>query len=138
MALSLSRQLKIPHFGLHVTIDAYGCSSDVLKRKSASRGYLNAIVKKLKMRKLYGPMVVDAPGNGHKDPGGNSGFVIIQESHISLHTFPRRKFVSIDIYSCNDFDFPKAIAFTKKYYQARSLETYTVVRGRRYPKKNLL
>jgi len=37
-----------------------------------------------------------------KDPGGWSGFVIIAESHISIHTFPARRFVSIDVYTCKN------------------------------------
>ncbi len=37
-----------------------------------------------------------------KDPGGISGFVMIAESHFSLHTFPARRFVTLDIYTCQN------------------------------------
>ncbi len=90
------------------------------------------------MKKLYGPKVVRAKDNHLKDPGGWSGFVIIQESHFSVHTFPKRRFVSVDIYSCRDFDFKDASRFIKKFFRARSLETNVIVRGRRYPQRNLL
>ena len=41
---------------------------------------------------------------------GISGFVIIAESHISVHTFPGRDYVNIDIFSCKSFDHEQALA----------------------------
>ena len=138
MNKKLQKQLKKYHFGLHVTFDGYGCNEKVLDSIHASTRYLNMLVKRLHMKKLYGPKVVYTKGNGHKDPGGNSGFVIIEESHLSIHTFPKRRFVSIDMYSCNDFDHKEAVAFTKKYFTAKSIEKYIVVRGKKYPMENII
>ncbi len=39
--------------------------------------------------------------------GGVSGVVVLAESHISIHTWPERKFAAIDIFmcgSCNPYD----------------------------------
>ena len=33
-----------------------------------------------------------------------SGFVLIAESHITIHTFPERGYVNVDIFSCRAFD----------------------------------
>lgn len=134
---TLAQQLKKPHFGLHITIDAYGCDEAVLDNPVMSKRYLFSLLRNMKMKKLFGPIVVETKGNGHKDPGGNSGFLMIQESHFSVHTFPRRRFVSIDIYSCRDFNYKRAVTFTKKFFHARSVEIAIVVRGKRYPMKNL-
>lgn len=35
---------------------------------------------------------------------GFSTIVMIAESHLSLHTFPKTKFFTFDCYSCKDFD----------------------------------
>lgn len=126
----------VQHFGLHLTLDCYGCKPSLLDRRSTARRFLNSAVKKLGMTKLYGPIVVRAPGNDKKDPGGWSGFVVIQESHISVHTFPKRKFVSVDIYSCRDFSHGRVAAFVKNFFGADSTEKNIITRGRRYPIRN--
>lgn len=131
-------QLKKPHFGLHLTLDGYGCDSKILASRAACEHFLNYLVKRLKMKKLFGPKIVHASDNKRKDPGGWSGFVIIQESHFSVHTFPKRRFVSADIYSCRDFDYKAATSFVKNFFRARSVEINVIVRGKRYPLKNLL
>jgi hypothetical protein len=41
---------------------------------------------------------------------GYSAFVMIAESHISLHTFPEGEFMTFDCYSCKNFDEELALA----------------------------
>lgn len=89
------------------------------------------------MKRLIPPYVVAAPANGKKDPGGWSGFVIIQESHISVHTFPARRFVSIDVYSCKMFNPRLAISFFRRVFGIRKIETNLVARGKEYPLANI-
>jgi len=90
------------------------------------------------MKKLLQPVLVKAKANDKKDPGGYSGFVMIQESHLSVHTFPKRQFVSIDAYSCTDFDYRDAIGFAKAFFRAGSIETNVIVRGKKYPMSNVI
>ena len=45
---------------------------------------------------------------------GISGFVMIAESHISVHTFPDQDYVFIDIFSCRPFDTDAAIDYLVK------------------------
>ena len=40
----------------------------------------------------------------HPQDWGLSGFVMIAESHLSLHTFPERGIAWIDLFSCKAFD----------------------------------
>jgi len=134
----IEAKLQKPHFGLQLTFDGSGCDYKILADRLRILQFLNSLVRRLQMKKLYGPRVVRAPANKLKDPGGWSGFVIIQESHFSIHTFPRRRFVSVDIYSCRDFDYKAAISFVKKFFRAQFTEINIIVRGRRYPEKNLL
>ena len=88
---------------------------------------------------LSRPMVVAAPGNWAKDPGGWSGVVIIAESHVSVHTFPKRRFVSADVYSCkNGLDVQKIVAYFVKTFKLSDTETHFIRRGTRYPAENLV
>lgn len=89
------------------------------------------------MTRLIPPYVVAAPANRKKDPGGYSGFVIIQESHMSVHTFPARRFVSIDVYSCKKFSPRPVVAFFRRVFGIRKVETNLVVRGKEYPQADI-
>ncbi len=76
------------------------------------------------MHMLSRPKVVKAPDNHFKDPGGWSGFIIIAESHISLHTFPKRRFISADVYTCkNGMDAEFVIDFFKKKFELTDVES---------------
>lgn len=92
---------------------------------------------KMGMKPLIPPYVVRAPGNFKKDPGGYSGFVIIQESHLSIHTFPARRFVSIDVYSCRDFNTAKVRRYFLRAFNIRKIEANLIVRGKEYPLADL-
>ena len=36
-------------------------------------------------------------------PQGNTLLYLLSESHLSIHTFPERKFLSFDIYTCREY-----------------------------------
>src|SRR3989344_5879458 len=90
------------HFGEHITIDGYGGGRGKLNSKKLVFRCLTELPQLLGMHTLIDPVTVWAEPNGKKDPGGWSGFVIIAESHISIHTFPGRQFMSADVYSCRN------------------------------------
>ena len=125
------------NFGLHLTIDGYGCQAKTLNSMEYLFGVLDELPAFMGMRKLITPYVVAAPENHKKDPGGYSGFVMIQESHISIHTFPKRRFVSIDVYSCKNFDTGKTQKYLTKAFGIGECETNVIVRGTRYPMTNV-
>src|SRR3989338_11242378 len=124
---------KTTNFGLHLTIDGYGCREKTLSNMEYVFEVLNDLPVFLRMHKLITPYVVAAPANDKKDPGGYSGFVMIQESHISIHTFPKRRFVSIDVYSCKSFEHKKTERYLAKAFGIRERETNVIVRGTHYP-----
>lgn len=125
-------------FGEHLTIDGYGGCPMKLNNRDIVHQSLNDLPELLGMTKLAAPQVYFAPGNNTKDPGGWSGFVIIAESHISIHTFPGRKFVSIDVYSCrNGMDCAFIQSFFKEKFDLKELETNFINRGTRYPVRNI-
>ncbi len=126
------------HFGEHITIDGYGGNHDILDNESMVLKAINDLCALLGMNQLSVPQVLSAPDNGIKDPGGWSGFVIIAESHISIHTFPKRGFISADVYTCkNGLDQNKVISYFKETFELTDVETNFIKRGTRYPINNI-
>ncbi|MBI1862979.1 adenosylmethionine decarboxylase [Candidatus Microgenomates bacterium] len=126
------------HFGEHLTIDGYGGNEDLLDSRDIVLNSLRELPKLVDMNLLSEPVVYEAPGNNQKDPGGWSGFVVIAESHISIHTFPKRGFVSIDVYTCkNGMDRDFIIGYFKKKFELKKEEVNFLKRGLEYPADNI-
>lgn len=126
------------HFGEHLTIDGYGGKQELLDDKALVFRALDELPVKIGMNKMAEPCVYHARANDQKDPGGWTGFVIIQESHISIHTFPARGFISADVYTCrNGLDIGFVVNYLKEVFQLQDIEQNFIKRGERYPQKNI-
>ncbi|MBP9797866.1 S-adenosylmethionine decarboxylase [Candidatus Woesebacteria bacterium] len=125
------------NFGLHLMIDAYLCDPKVLDDEQKLLAFLNDTPDKLDMTKLTDPKLIHAEGNGVHDPGGWTGFVIIAESHISLHTFVKRQFLTLDIYSCKNFETEEIVKYIQKFFGAQDMDVFVQERGVRYPSEDL-
>lgn len=127
------------HFGEHLTLDGYDGNDQKLNDRDLVLFCLNDLVTKLGMKQLSLPEVYHTKGNKIKDPGGWTGFVVIEESHISIHTFPKRRFVSIDVYTCQSnlpVDF--IVDYFKEIFELENVEMNFIKRGTRYPQSNLV
>jgi S-adenosylmethionine decarboxylase len=126
------------HFGEHLTIDGYGGDENLLNDKEIVTTILNELPGLLAMTKLSEPVVYFAPGNGTKDLGGWSGVVVIEESHISIHTFPHRGFVSADVYTCkNGMNNQFILNYFREKYKLSDIESNFIKRGTRYYEKEI-
>lgn len=126
------------HFGEHLTLDGYGGDFSRLNDKELVLLSLKELPMKLGMHILAEPVVFFAPGNDIKDPGGWSGFVVIEESHISIHTFPARGFVSIDVYTCkNGLETDQVVAYFTEKFELKDTEVNFIQRGKKYPAENI-
>lgn len=122
------------HFGEHLTIDGYLGEPASLNDKELVFRTLDELPGLLGMKKLAQPAVHFAAGNDGKDPGGWSGVVVIEESHISVHTFPASGFVSIDVYTCrNGLSVDHITSYFKEVFKLGALETNFIRRGVRFP-----
>ena len=61
--------------------------------------------------------------------GGISGVAIIQESHISIHTWPEYRYAAIDIFVCGRVDPYKAIPVIKKGFKPEKIQMSELKRG---------
>ncbi len=122
-----------------MTLDGYGGNFEKLNDKELVLYCLRDLPGVLGMHILAGPEVYFAEGNDKKDPGGWSGFTVIMESHISIHTFPARGFVSIDVYTCqNGLAVDQIVAYFVKQFELKDTEVNFIERGKKYPSNNLV
>ena len=125
-------------FGLHVTIDASGCNKRKLASVTLVYDILNKFPDKIGMTKMTLPYVVKWLDKFAQGTEGISGFVMIAESHISIHTFPDQDYVFMDIFSCKSFDAEKAIRYLVGAFDATKYDKHVLKRGVDFPQKLIL
>jgi S-adenosylmethionine decarboxylase len=125
-------------FGMHLTLDGYHGAPERLADPDVVRAWLDELPEVLGMHKLIQPCLVEVGALNDKDPGGVTGFVLIAQSHLSVHTFPRRGFVSADIFTCQDhLDHESIRRSLVATFMLGDVETNLIERGTRYPLVNL-
>lgn len=125
-------------FGVHLLFDAYDCDPEKLADKMLLSQLLHDLPTALKMHSLMEPTILEVGELNEKDPGGISGFVLIAESHISFHTFPKRGFVTADIYTCQDkLDTETALGYLKTAFGTNNIDFAIHDRGVSYPQSDI-
>jgi len=101
--------------GRHILVEFIGCNPEIMNDVS--------IIEKA---------MVDAASNAgatvinstfhHFSPYGVSGVVVIQESHLAIHTWPEYQYAAVDLFTCGDsvdpwisFDHLKEVFLAKNY-----------------------
>ena len=125
-------------FGLHVTLDASGCNKRKLASVNLVYDILNKLPDRIGMTKMTLPYVVKWLDKFADGTEGVSGFIMIAESHISIHTFPDQNYVFMDIFSCREFDADMAVKFLTVAFEATKYEKHVLKRGIDFPRKLIL
>jgi len=89
-------------FGKHIIADLAGCEFEALNNRARIVKFVEEIVTIAGMEKLSPITVYKAEPVTEKDQGGWTGFCVVSESHASIHTFPFRRFLAFDMFSCKD------------------------------------
>lgn len=85
-------------FGKHILLDIFDLQ---IENGSEAIFHIKNLLKQA--AKESGARILET--NFHTfDGGGFTGIIVLQESHISIHTWPEENFASIDIYMCGDSD----------------------------------
>jgi S-adenosylmethionine decarboxylase len=124
--------LELFGFGSHLMIDGHHADKSKLEDKDFIHSVLEQLPVQLDMNKVMPVHVVDVSGS-HPEDAGITGVVIVAESHIAIHTFPEKRFVSLDVFSCKEFDTQKAISSLVEAFQIGRFETHLINRGKEYP-----
>ena len=109
-------------------MDAYGVDEKVLADEGLVEEFLNSCPDNIGMTKITVPQVYNYRGKKQND-WGVSGFVLIAESHISVHTFPERGYLNVDIFSCKNFDPDAAERDVREAFNAEAVKVWLMERG---------
>lgn len=115
-------------------LDGYGCARARLEDLDLIYRVLDELPPKIRMTRIMPPYVFKYSGLKPED-WGISGFVLIAESHISIHTFPEKGFVSVDIFSCKSFEVDLAKAYLENAFGITKVEANVLDRGTEFPKE---
>ncbi len=115
---------------VHLMLELYGCRPEILNNESLLRRVLDEYPARVEMEKVSPVHLYDIETSNPLD-AGMSGFVVIAQSHISMHAWPEYGEVDIDICSCKTFSQDDAIAFAKEMFQTDDIETHFVIRATR-------
>ena len=113
---------------MHLVIDGYGGNIDKMWDEDLVREFLSDYPDALDMTRITEPNVLKYEAPKSED-SGVSGFVIIAESHISIHTFPRKDYINIDLFSCQPFNHERALEDVKEMFEVKEVQTWLLDRG---------
>jgi S-adenosylmethionine decarboxylase len=81
--------------GYHLMLELYGCDQEKINSRKFLHQVVKAAVKKAGLTNLGSRF--------HQfEPHGVTGFTLLAQSHISLHTWPEYGYLVLDIFTCGD------------------------------------
>jgi S-adenosylmethionine decarboxylase len=118
---SLSSKNKPKPAGIHLIVEFWG--GKVIESAREIKKILITAAKKSKNV----PLSVKI----HKfSPKGITGFILLAESHISIHTWPEIKYIAIDIFSCGKKSQPyKGLEYLKNIFRPKKVKVEEIKRG---------
>lgn len=96
----------------HIIIDITGISQEKLTDTKGIENLLNTLPGQIGMNILVAPKVVE----GIPENPGITGYVIIDFSHISVHTFTNKDLAMVDVFSCKAYDQEVATNFVLNFF----------------------
>jgi len=123
MSFLVSILIKGPEMiGVHLIIDGVLHHSVDME---VGRRILSELPALIGMKVLAGPIVVE----GVPENPGWTGFVIIDKSHISIHTFHEGNGVSIDVFSCKAFDEGVVVRYLEEHLSFKKMNVRMLERS---------
>ena len=113
---------------LHLLLDGYGAERTALQDEALIFHFLDTCPLQIGMTKIQPPSIYNYRGDIEED-WGLSGFVLIAESHMSIHTYPDRLCLYVDLFSCKTFDVDAAVASIKQIFGLSYTRMRVVDRG---------
>ncbi len=101
--------------GKHLTIEIYDAEEHILNSVEILKAGC------LKVVRDSGATILDSSFRKF-DPQGISGFIVIAESHFSIHTWPEHRYAAVDLFTCGtSIDYDAAIQSMGEVFQTDSI-----------------
>lgn len=115
--------MNIGQLGRHILIELYNCDKEILNDNQLIEKHMNEAAKISKATIVKSCFHVF-------NPCGVSGAVIIQESHLTIHTWPEYGYAAVDLFTCGEQVDPWiAFDYLRQKLKATKSETTEVPRG---------
>lgn len=115
--------MKMVVKGLHIVAELYGCPAEKISTVSSVKEILNLAVKEANLKKL-------SESYQQFKPHGATGFILLETSHISIHTWPEFKYAAVDVFTCgNPEQGKKAIEACSRLFNAETTHKKEIIRG---------
>ncbi len=118
--------------GRHLIVEFYECDREVLDDI--------AFIESVMLEATNAMRATRVAHNFHKfAPQGVSGAVIIQESHLTIHTWPEYGYAAVDLYTCGNSCIPEAgLDLLKRKLQSKKMNVLDILRGLLAPSHKML
>lgn len=108
--------------GNHILVEFMGCIPEVMNDVSViEEAMVNAA-------DIAGATVINSTFH-HFSPYGVSGVVVIQESHLAIHTWPEYGYAAVDLFTCGEMDAWISFDHLKKVFGAKNYSALEMKRG---------
>lgn len=108
--------------GTHLLIEYLGCEPAVLDHPASLEAALRQAAEAI------GARVISAAFHQFS-PHGVTGMLLLEESHLSLHTWPEHGYAAVDLYTCGAPDAQPAVPALRAALGARRADVLRVERG---------
>lgn len=108
--------------GKHVILELYGCPQTKLND-------IQYLEDTLKEAALSMNATIVTTNFHHFSPYGVSGVVVIQESHLTIHTWPEYGYAALDVFTCGEINLEAGIQYLIQYLGADSHDRKLIDRG---------
>ncbi|MDB4987853.1 MAG: S-adenosylmethionine decarboxylase proenzyme [Myxococcaceae bacterium] len=108
--------------GTHLLLEYRGCEPALLDDAGALEAALRAAAATIQAR------VVTAAFHQFS-PHGVTGMLLLEESHLSIHTWPEHGYAAVDLYTCGEADVALAVPVLTEALKAQRVDQLRVERG---------
>ncbi len=91
--------------------------------------WMREIVELAGMHCHGAPIIGGWPWPGSTDTNALSGVAFLEESSLTIHTYPEKQYVHIDLFSCKTFDHKSLLDFITISFDAKDLNWLLLERG---------
>ena len=111
----------VKYAGMHLIIELRGA------RGISSIAHIRRILKE--SVKACGATLLEMNLHKFNPSGGISGIAVIQESNISIHSWPEYNYAAIDILVCGEVNPYKVVPILKKRFKPKDIQVMELKRG---------
>lgn len=113
--------------GRHLLADLWGIEAARLRDAALLRACLVDAAKVCGLTPVAAPVMYEFPG------GGVTGFILLSESHLSLHSYPEKGYLALDLFTCGKADPRDGLAVFRGKLQPAREDITVQSRGKEKP-----